>query len=102
MPLNTEHVDSLQVLSHDLRPVIAVGAGGPTDSVVKQLQRALAQHQCVRVRIPYGNRERRKRILEQLLSLSGAELLHRCGYEALLHKPAPGRSLDILHTGDLI
>jgi RNA-binding protein len=87
MPLNTERVDSLQILAHDLKPVIAVGAGGLTDSLVKQLQRELAQHQYVQIRIPFGNRERRQQMLDRLLALSGAELVQRCGYEALLHRP---------------
>ncbi len=116
MPLNTEHVDSVQAMSHDNKPVvaaeIAVGAGGLTDSLVKQLQRELAHQHYVRIRIPFGNRERRQNILDQLLALSGAELVQRCGYEALLHSPAvrqaktttavQSSSLNVLHAGDLI
>jgi RNA-binding protein len=88
MPLNHAHVDQLKILSHDVHPVVAIGAGGLTDSLLKALDRELACHELVRVRIPFGDRSRRERILAELLPRSQAVVLRRCGCEALLYRPA--------------
>lgn len=89
MPLQNEQVDHVRILSHDVQPVVAVGAGGLTDSLVKQLDRELAVHGLVKVRIPYGNRARREHILAELVPRSQAVLVRRCGCEAVLYRPAP-------------
>ncbi len=85
--VSDETADTIQIVAHELKPVIAIGAGGLTDSLIKQVQRELAQHELVRVRIPYGNRERRERILAELLPRTDTVLVKRCGYEAWLHRP---------------
>ncbi len=85
--VSEEVVDTIQIVAHELKPVIAIGAGGLTDSLIKQVQRELARHELVRVRIPYGNRERRERILAELLPRTDTVLVRRCGYEAWLHRP---------------
>jgi RNA-binding protein len=88
MQLDHAHVDKPKLLSHDVQRVVAIGAGGLTDSLLKALDRELACHELVRVRIPFGDRSRRERILAELLPRSQAVLVRRCGCEALLYRPA--------------
>lgn len=92
--VSNEAADAIQIVAHELKPVIAIGAGGLTDSLIKQVRRELASHELVRVRIPYGNRERRERILADLLPRTDTVLVRRCGYEAWLHRPCQSEQAE--------
>ncbi|HEU4619818.1 MAG TPA: YhbY family RNA-binding protein [Gammaproteobacteria bacterium] len=88
MRLTEEQTDYLRILGHSLEPIVDVGAGGLTDSLLKELDRALADHELIKVRVRFGNKERRGRVFEELAPLAQALLVKRDGYVALLYRPS--------------
>lgn len=88
MRLTVEQNDFLRVLGHELEPVLDIGAGGLTESKLKEIDRALADHELVKVRVPYGDRSRRQRLLEELAPLSQAHLVERASHTAVLYRPS--------------
>ncbi len=86
MHLTEEQTDYLRILGHSLTPIVDVGAGGLTESLVRELDRALADHELVKVRVRFGNRERRGRVFEELAPLAHALLVKPDGYVALLYR----------------
>jgi RNA-binding protein len=88
MRLTEEQFNYLKVLGHELVPAIDIGAGGLTNSVIKQIDRALSEQELVKVRVPYGNRARRDELLRRLAPLSDSLLIQRAGNAALLYRPA--------------
>jgi RNA-binding protein len=88
MHLTEEQTDYLRILGHSLKPTVDVGAGGLTDSVLKELDRALADHELVKVRVRFGNRERRGKVFEDLAPLAQACLVKPDGFVALLYRPS--------------
>lgn len=88
MHLTEEQSDYLRILGHSLKPTVDVGAGGLTDSLIKEVDRALADHELVKVRVRFGNRERRGRVFEELAPLAQALLVKPDGYVALLYRPS--------------
>jgi RNA-binding protein len=88
MQLTEEQTDYLRILGHSLKPTVDVGAGGLTDSVLKELDRALADHELVKVRVRFGNRERRGKVFEELAPLAQACLVKPDGFVALLYRPS--------------
>ena len=76
-------------MGHDLKPTLAVGKGGLTNSQLKQLDRALSKQELVKVRVPYGDRSHRSRLVDELAPLAHAHLVERAGHAALLYRPAP-------------
>jgi RNA-binding protein len=89
-PVLTERqLRHLRGLAHALRPVIRLGNAGLTEAVARETERALHDHELVKVRAPGGDRAARDRLLTELASQTGSVLVHRIGHVAVLYRPNP-------------
>jgi len=77
----------LRRLGHDRNPVVLVGQGGISPNLVAELDRALKDHELVKVRARVGDRAVRDQLLEELAAATGAELVQRIGHVALYYRP---------------
>ena len=84
MNLNEDQKKRLRGLGHKLKPVIIVGAGGLSASLLDEFDRSLAHHELMKVKLNVGDREERDRIIAALLDHSHAILVQRVGNVALL------------------
>ena len=69
-----------------MKPVILVGAGGLSASLLEEFDRSLAHHELMKVKISLGDREQRDAALQQLCEHSHAELVQRVGNVGLLFR----------------
>jgi RNA-binding protein len=88
MHLTEEQSNYLRILGHTLTPAVDIGAGGLTNSLMKELDKALTDHELVKVRVRFGDRERRSKVFEKLAPLADACLVKEAGYVALLYRPS--------------
>jgi RNA-binding protein len=86
MPLTESQKKYLRRLGHPLNPIVLVGRQGITANVVAELQRALNDHELVKVRARVGNRETRDAVLVELTRASGSELVLQIGNVGLFYK----------------
>jgi RNA-binding protein len=77
----------LRGLAHSLSPVVHVGQAGASDAVVAELDRALAEHELVKVRL--HEPEDKKALAAQLAERSGAALCGLVGHTAILYRRHP-------------
>ncbi|MEM9404110.1 MAG: ribosome assembly RNA-binding protein YhbY, partial [Pseudomonadota bacterium] len=89
MALKESQKKFLRGMGHQLKPVITVGGAGLTDTVQKEFDSSIAHHELIKVRIRVGDRESRDDIIEQLCTVSGAELVTRIGNVALFYRQNP-------------
>ena len=66
MQLSEKQKKHLRRLAHPLRPLVMLGNAGLTDGVVGELDRALADHELVKVSARVGERTTRDANLEEL------------------------------------
>lgn len=76
----------LRRLGHDRNPIVLVGQGGMSDNLIAELDRALRDHELVKVRARVGDREQRDEILAGLAQATGAEIVQRIGHVALYYR----------------
>lgn len=95
MRLTDEQAHFLSVLGHELQPVVDVGAGGVTNHDLKRIERALESQELIKVRVPFGSRERRAHVIDQLAPLADAHLVRRDSNSALLYRPASEPSIPL-------
>src|SRR5262245_17475035 len=57
MPLSDRQKKHLRRLGHELHPIVLIGQRGLTDSVIAEFDRALADHELVKLRARVGDRE---------------------------------------------
>jgi RNA-binding protein len=89
MPLTDAQRKHLRRLGHDRNPIVLVGQGGISPNLLAELDRALKDHELVKVRARVGDRGLRDQLLDELAASTGAELVQRIGHVALYYRPNP-------------
>jgi len=69
----------LKARAHNLEPVVFIGGKGLTDEVVKEVDRALAAHELIKVRAPGLDRVARATAFESLCERTGAVAVQSIG-----------------------
>jgi RNA-binding protein len=86
----------LRRLGHDRKPIVLAGRAGMGPALVAELDRALADHELVKVRARAGYRDERDAVLAELAHATGAELVQRIGHVALFYRANPERQRILL------
>jgi RNA-binding protein len=79
----------LRRLGHDRNPIVLIGNAGLGPNLVAEMNRALADHELVKVRARVGDRELRDALLAELATATGSELVQRIGHVALFYRARP-------------
>ena len=87
--LTTKQKKYLRALTHDLKPVVYVGQQGFSDSVLKDAERALEDHELIKVRfIDY--KDEKKALSEKIVSSNRGCASGNKGSSCLLFPPLAG------------
>jgi RNA-binding protein len=89
MPLNTAQRTHMRRLGHAIEPVVLVGQNGISPNLIAEFERALNDHELVKVRARVGDREMRDEILDELAKAAKAEIIQRIGHVALYYRRNP-------------
>jgi len=89
MPLSEAQRKHLRRLGHDRNPIVLVGQAGLGANLVAELDRALRDHELVKVRARVGDRAERDRVFAELAAATGSEHVQRIGHVALLYRRNP-------------
>lgn len=79
----------LKARAHSLEPVVQVGAAGASGAVVAEVERALAAHGLIKVRLAGADRESRHALTEELCARTGAAAVQQVGRVLVLWRPRP-------------
>jgi len=74
----------LRAIGHKLKPIVTVAGNGLSEAVLLELERALEDHELIKVKLSVGDRELRDEVLADLLKRSRSELVQRIGNTALI------------------
>ena len=85
---NPDH-KQLRAIGHKLKPVVTVAGNGLTEGVVAELDRALNDHELIKVKLAVGSRETRTAIAGQICERLGAELIQAVGNIILMLRRSP-------------
>jgi RNA-binding protein len=91
MALSEKQKKHLRRLAHPMHPLVMLGNAGLTDGVVNELERALSDHELVKVAARVGDRDARDEALAALAARTQAELVQRIGNVGVFYRR--GKSL---------
>jgi RNA-binding protein len=77
----------LRRLAHALKPVVRLGQAGLSAAVTGETERALHDHELIKVKAPGGDRAARDELFAQLARATGSALVYRIGNVAVLYRP---------------
>ena len=81
-----QDIKQLRAIGHKLKPVVTIAGNGLTDSVLAELERALSDHELIKIKLSVGDHETRDQASETLREHGHAELIQRVGNTALLFR----------------
>jgi RNA-binding protein len=96
MPLNDAQRKHLRRLGHDRSPIVLVGQGGLGPNLVAEMDRALRDHELVKVRARVGDRGERDQVLAGLAAQTASELVQQIGHVGLFYRRHPDRPRILL------
>jgi RNA-binding protein len=96
MALTEKQKKHLRRLAHPLSPIVMMGSAGLTDGVVAEMERALADHELVKVSARVGDRQARKLALDTLASRTASELVQGIGNVGVFYRRRPSLSKIVL------
>jgi RNA-binding protein len=90
MQLSEKQKKHLRRLAHPLHPLVALGNAGLTEGVVNELDRALTDHELVKVSARVGDRDARDAALDELAGRTSAVIVQRIGNIGVFYRRAKG------------
>lgn len=96
MALTQEQKKQFKSIGHHLKPVLIVAENGLSEGVVAELERALNDHELIKVQFRITEREDRRALIDELSRVGRCELVQVIGKMALLYRrnPKPNKTLS--------
>ena len=88
MTISSADKKYLRSLGHQLKPVVTVAGNGLTETVLAELERALGDHELIKVKLAVGDRDAKKAIVNEICLQSTAILIQSIGHMILLFRKA--------------
>ena len=88
MPLNEKQKRHLRGLLHTRKPVVIIGGAGLTDSVLKEIENAIAHHELIKVKVNADDRPARQAMIDRIVQETRSELVQTIGHTASFYRQA--------------
>jgi RNA-binding protein len=84
--LSEKQKKHLRRLAHPMSPIVMLGNAGLTEGVINELERALNDHELVKVAARVGDREARDTALGDLAVRTSSEIVQRIGHVGVFYR----------------
>lgn len=93
MALTPKQRSFLRGKAHHLDPVVMLGKEGVSDSVVKATDKALEDHELIKVKVPSSDQDEFHATVDELMAQTKAEIVQKIGHLLVIYRRAkkPGR-----------
>ena len=65
----------LRAIGHKLKPIVTVAGNGLNEGVIAEIDRALTDHELIKIKLAVGSREAKAAVAEELCERAGAEIV---------------------------
>lgn len=88
MPLDPARKKQFRTIGHQLNPVVMVSERGLSEGVNQELERALEDHELIKVKLAVADPGERRELAAELCGQHGAELVQAVGKVVLIYRKA--------------
>ena len=89
MSMTTREKKNLRQIAHHLDAVVTVAEQGVSEGVREETNRALRDHELIKVKLALTEREERKVAASQLATQCEAQIVHSIGKVVVLYRKNP-------------
>lgn len=105
MSLSIAEKKRFRQIGHQLNPVVLLGGQGLTEAVLAEIDRALEDHELIKVRLGGEDRELRQAMIDEIVQSTNSQAVQTIGKLVLLYraakKPNPRLSNILRANGSL-
>lgn len=93
MSLTSKQRSFLRGKAHHLDPVVMIGKEGISDAVLRATDKALEDHELIKIKIPAADQDEFHATVDELMSQTNAEMVQKIGHLLVIFRRAqkPGR-----------
>lgn len=88
MTLTAAQKKQYRAIAHDLNPVIIVGDKGLGEGLMQELNRALDDHELIKVKVAFNDRDDRANVIDDLCQKTQSTLVQTIGKIAVILRKA--------------
>lgn len=88
MSLSADQKKRFRTIAHHLKPVVIVAEKGLSEGVLTELERALEDHELIKLKVNVAEREDKQLIIAEVVAQTGAALVQTIGKIAVLYRAA--------------
>ena len=85
--MNGKLKKKLKTIGHGLKAIVTVAGNGLSKNVVAELNRALDDHELIKLKM-FGDKAERAEVVTSLMDIPDAEIVHVVGGMALIYRPS--------------
>lgn len=74
-----QDIKQLRAIGHKLKPVVTVAGNGLSEAVVAEIDRALSQHELIKIKLAVGGKEAKSAAAGEICKRTNAELIQSIG-----------------------
>jgi RNA-binding protein len=83
-----QDIKQLRAIGHKLKPVVTVSGKGLSESVMAEIERALDDHELIKIKLAVGSRSVRDALAEEICERSAAQKVQGIGNMVLILRRA--------------
>lgn len=76
---SNQEIKQLRSIGHKLKPVVTVAGNGLSETVLAEIERALDQHELIKIKLAVGDRDAKAAVSEEICKATGARLIQSIG-----------------------
>jgi RNA-binding protein len=88
MSLTPQDKKRFRSIGHGLKPIVTVAEKGITENIKSELNRALNDHELIKVKIAVESRESKNLLIKEIQSAVSAQCIQQIGHILLLFRAA--------------
>ena len=81
---SNQDIKQLRTIGHKLKPVVTVAGKGLSETVLAEIERALNQHELIKIKLVVGDKEAKSAIAEDICQRCNATLVQSIGNVVLV------------------
>ncbi|MFV0283383.1 MAG: YhbY family RNA-binding protein [Castellaniella sp.] len=89
LELTSQQRSALRAAAHPLHPVVMIGDRGLTAAVLEEIDRSLAAHELIKVRVAGAERAERDTMLAEICETLSCAAVHHLGKTLIIYRPDP-------------
>lgn len=87
--MNNDTLKHLKGIGHQLKPIVTIGGNGITEALIDEIERALTDHELIKIKLPAGSKEERQQYADEITAQTSSQLIHSVGRVALILRNNP-------------